>query len=158
MIEVEHFYGLHQGGTKDYHLYLFTKRGERSGLLIKRWGKAGTDGQVKVELGGKVQLDKELKERSSRGYSMTRENGSSGSFPDAIHAMSMLPRAHQRAVSNAQLSIIDPNRFSAGDSSAYDPLSGARAASIQQVQQTKDQQDDADSMAALQSHPHFGMF
>lgn len=161
MIEVTHFYGVHQGGTKDYHLYYFTMKGDGRGLLVKRWGKLGADGQAKIEMGGTSTLNAALNDRSKSGYDMrniTTGAEASGTYADVASAIAMLPRAHQRAFSNAQLSILDPTTYSSSDKSAFDPLAAARADQAKVVQVSQDEIDKASSHEELKSNPMFGMF
>lgn len=63
---------VHKGGTKAYHL-LSIINATGQGVLVKRWGKVSSFGQIKVELYLNAMttenaLEAALRERSSRGY------------------------------------------------------------------------------------------
>lgn len=68
----------HKGGTKAYFLTLVTNAANES-ILIKRWGKVGATGQLKVEQfgtagPGNAAFSKAQKERESRGYILQKDD------------------------------------------------------------------------------------
>lgn len=173
MIEVTHFYGVHQGGTKDYHLYLLFSKKTGKHIIVKRWGKTGTDGQAKVELGsgdGSTLLDKWLKERASKGYDMRPEPvplaPGKSSYDSAIEALEAnLPRSIARNLTNAQVAKLDPSHAGGSGGSTYDPLAAERARLTEEMQkaaaEAQAQAQAAEKAAAdeiLKSNPLYGMF
>ena len=162
MIEVTHYTGRHEGGTKEYHLSLLFSTATRGALLIKRWGKIGTDGQVKVELAkgtGQEELNKLLRDRSRNGYDMRLVSSNSGRMPDVPTALaSVLPSKLRSAVTAAQAKTLDPNLD-------YDPMRDARnekfgesvQAQLSAVEQKRKARDDEEFLAASQL-PNAGLF
>lgn len=70
----------HRGGTKEYHLVCIQSKDSKSGpsLLIKRWGKKGTWGQVQFIRGNAFEVEDEFtkiqRQKEGRGYDVTSEN------------------------------------------------------------------------------------
>lgn len=62
----------HRSGTKEYHLLLIVNADEGTGILVSRWGKAGTWGQMKSEKGSASDclraFNAKQYEKESRGY------------------------------------------------------------------------------------------
>ena len=61
----------HEGGTKDYHMILLT--GDKKHYLIKRWGKTGRGGTVRIqqmatEMAGVRYIQKTIKSKERKGY------------------------------------------------------------------------------------------
>lgn len=166
MIEVTHYYGVHQGASKDYHVYLFFSKATNATISVKRFGKKDSNGQVKIELvrgNGDVLLDKALKERAKKGYDMRLQPGRQ--FTTAAEALKVLPPQHQRSISNAQLATIDPLNHSAGDKSSHDPIAEQRAGMVAEMQRKAREEQEAQAKAqaeeeqeALKSNPMYGMF
>jgi predicted DNA-binding WGR domain protein len=165
MINVTHFYGVHVENTKDYHLYLFESDTTGRSILVKSWGKRGTNGQCKVEVSasGSSALNKALNERQGKGYDMQRMSMSNGGkFSNVPDALGILPPVHQRSITNAQLSILDNVNFKQSDKSAFDPLAAQRTdmrrAAEDEANQQSRESEKAETQEFLKSNPIFGMF
>lgn len=172
MIEVTHYYGVHQGGTKDYHLYLFASQKTGKHIIIKRWGKTGSDGQSKIELNGgsgEKQLDTWLKERAAKGYDMRRNNSQplgKSSYRTVQEALEdNLPRSVMRSLTNAQVAQLDPDHAGGTGGSAYDPLASQRdkmRSEMERAAKAAEEKREAEERAAsdemLKSNPYYGMF
>lgn len=166
-IEVIHYQGTHMGGTKEYSLYLFSSLEQKRALLVKRWGKVGAEGQVKIEVCktvGNAELTKALSERKSKGYDMRQQ--SMKSYPTAAMALDdTIPASHQRAVWISQLAILEPQQYDASSRAAFDPMQVERdkmrsemerKAAEKRVEEMK--VAHAAEQAELNSNPLFGMF
>jgi predicted DNA-binding WGR domain protein len=165
MFNVTHYYGVHKENTKDYHLYLI-EAPKTGALLVKSWGKRGTTGQCKVELAGNASsgqrlLNQALSERASKGYDMRVMTVSGGgAYSDLAAALAVLPAAHQRSITNAQLSVLDPDSYSQTDKSPFDPLKAQREDMVRKAerQDTTSAAEKAEADQILKSNPIFGMF
>lgn len=172
MIEVTHFYGVHQGGTKKYHLYLFHSPTTGNYLLAKRWGKVGTEGQVKIEalgLAGKRSLNKALNEQQSSGYDMRLDETLSKAYGSVVEALQVIPLKHRSAFYINQLAHLDPVRYSKDSRDMNDPLKDERDAkfgeSVREATEAAEAARKATALleaeqeaAELKSNPFFGMF
>lgn len=162
MIEVTHYYGIHQGGTKDYHLYLLSSLATNKHILVKRWGKTGSEGQSKLEMGmglGDKALDKALNERKNSGYDMRPQPPMSSYASIKLAIENALPRSIQRTFTNAQLATLDPSHDS--DKSPFDPLAEERDAvrkTLEAAAEAKRLAEEAESEEILKSNPIYGMF
>lgn len=162
-IEVTHYYGVHNGGTKDYHLYHF--RGPKRSLIIKRYGKVGTDGQMlkSDNATGQVSNDafeKLLSERRKKGYDMRRMTQTSARFDSMTDAIKVLPMVHQRMLDNSLIASINGDSIK-GQKGQFDPLAEERAKLVAEMQASAAEQEKANEMAemaALRANPNFGMF
>lgn len=163
MIEVTYFYGVHQGGTKDYHLYLFQSSGHA--LIIRRYGKLGTDGQIMQEgvepKKASAAFNKLLKERSSKGYDMRPQTVTNPKVHTAAEAIALLPRKQQSSITNYHIARLE-GRDPTGERGSYDPLAAERDASIgRELRERAAAEAKAQQLAelnALQSNPNFGIF
>lgn len=168
-IEVTHYYGVHQGGTKDYHVYLFTGPNKDHALLVKRYGKTGTDGQMLYEVfpshkAGHDAFDRMLKERSKKGYDMRRQAMSARERATPEEAIALLPLRHRSSFKNFELQKLVTATGSTV-TGTHDPLAAERAKLVQQLQEeaerdraAKAQQEALAEQQMLQSNPMFGMF
>lgn len=72
MIILQHHHYLHEGGTKDYDLFLLSSVDTSKSVLIKRYGKVKSAGQVLVEIvekeKGYNKFEYENKKRKDRKY------------------------------------------------------------------------------------------
>lgn len=171
MIEVTHYKGVHQGGTKEYSIYLFYSQKTKKALLVRRWGKVGADGQVKVESpdgNGNKALDALLDERRAKGYDMrlaAHLTGTATVYDSVEDALAVLPRQHRRTFYISQLSRLDPDRFDAKLSGNFDPMAGDRDKVRQELEDARAQKEREialreaeESDAILKSNPFYGMF
>lgn len=161
-IDFTHYHGVHQGGTKDYNLYLLSNKalGSKSSLLIKRWGKTGTTGQCKVEVvpgTGEGSLSAALRDREKNGYDMRHQSTSANNI-SIESALSLLPPTHARSVTNAQLAVLDPASFSPSDRSPFDPLAAQRSVEIEKAKKAAAMSEQEEIDAILKANPNFGMF
>jgi predicted DNA-binding WGR domain protein len=163
MIEVTHYYGIHQGGTKDYHLYLLYSKATKKHILVKRWGKTASEGQAKLEMGGgngDAQLNGALKDRAKSGYDMRSQTLIGQEFPTVVAAFdAVLPKSVQRAFSNAQIAALDPGHDA--NKAAFDPLADQREEmrkKLEEAAEAKRAADEAEGDAILKSNPIYGMF
>lgn len=166
MFELTHFNGVHQGGTKEYSLYVIFSRKTSKSLLIKRWGKTGADGQMKIEVqnnDGSAALDKELNERRKKGYDMRKK--ATTSFPSVRAVLEELPRTHRRSFFNNQLAHLDPETYDLTDRKSFDPMQTERDQMREKMEAEAKKQAEVEAKAAaaaeqdeLKSHPNFGMF
>lgn len=168
-IEVTHYRGVHQGGTKEYSLILFFSPKTKRALLVKRWGKVNADGQVKIETctgTGDAELNKALSERSGKGYDMQLDKGLTGPHPTVDEAIEKsLARSHRSSFYKNQLALLDPKSFSTDDRKAYDPFEADRAAARESAEAKARAEQEAAAAAqraadeaAMESNPIFGMF
>ena len=73
--EVEIIQFDHQGGTKNYHFIIFRDHDKNEGRFVKRWGKVGSKGQFKDDIGPMTMdelgrsVEKESRNRQKKGYS-----------------------------------------------------------------------------------------
>lgn len=163
MIEVTHYYGIHQGGTKDYHLYLLHSKMTKKHILVKRWGKTGSKGQSKLEMGagsGQSQIDTALKDRAKSGYDMRHQPLREKEFSTVVAAFeAVLPKSIQRAFSNAQIAALDPGHNA--NKASFDPLAEQREEmrkKLEEAAEAKRLAEEAESDAILKSNPIYGMF
>jgi predicted DNA-binding WGR domain protein len=160
--KVTHYYGVHQGGTKDFHIYVITGPNEKHGLVIRRFGKTSTDGQSKVDVvnshaATKTMLDKLLKERAKNGYDMRFNAQTSGNFDTANEALSVMPVRHQSNLAQFYVEKLtaEPSSSVTG---TYDPLANERANVLQEALADRLARESAEEAEALKSNPMFGMF
>ncbi|NKX37665.1 WGR domain-containing protein [Rhodobacteraceae bacterium R_SAG4] len=165
MFSLTHYQGVHQGGTKEYSLYLIENTSTGKSLLVKRWGKLGADGQIKIEqtTGKADALNTALKERMGKGYDM-RSQGLK-TFQTVKDALQVLPRSHQRSFFNNQLHHLDPDNFSLSERGSFDPMADERDKLRAQMEAQAAQEKEAQAKAAaeaeraeLENNPLFGMF
>lgn len=66
----------HRSGTKEYHLLSIENRDTGNSIIVTRWGKTSTWGQLKVERGSRSQVEKiwnaKTHEKEKGGYEQTR--------------------------------------------------------------------------------------
>jgi predicted DNA-binding WGR domain protein len=170
MIEVTYFRGEHQGGTKEYHLYVFRARKTGKALLVKRWGKIGADGQVKVERIGREDdaFDKALKERAAKGYDMRRQtlpSSASGVVESVNAALLILPISTRRSFFNSDLAHLDPDTYDATARGTYDPMASDRDKLRAEMEAKAREEAEAERRAEelaeaehMKSNPFYGMF
>lgn len=168
MIKLTHYYGVHHGGTKDYSLYKFYSDTTSSFILIKRWGKVGVDGQVKIEFGlnsGESQFDVALKDRAKSGYDMRATEKNGQSFSTIDKAVSVLPLVHQRALTNKMLNALDPTHSTKFATTQFDPNQADRdqvRAELERAQrealESEQRKEQEEMNSVLLSNPNYGMF
>lgn len=164
MIETTIYKGVHQSGTKEYWLYFFQSTGTKNALLVRRWGKAGAEGQAKSEtfLGDKAnrRFNAALKDRESNGYRMERMRGIEPELQLSItDAIEVVPPRHQSNIYLRDLNTVDPTVRGSGG--FYDPLATKREELVENIRQTNEEiaaQAKVADLQEMQTLPTFGMF
>lgn len=77
-ISFDQFYMIHEGGTKEYRIIFLSNLDNGNSLVIRRFGKIGTWGQVKVDMFSSVSIaDGEvsglIKSKTGRGYQFKKD-------------------------------------------------------------------------------------
>lgn len=68
----------HRGGSKEYHLLAVTNHDTGKGVIVNRWGKVGSWGQMKTERKTATRVNNmlfdKIREKEARGYISTSTN------------------------------------------------------------------------------------
>lgn len=161
----------HKGGTKEYHLHEIVDLANNRSVLIKRWGKVGSFGQIKVEYGDIAAMSEIViaitRDKRANGYDIStkmeeREATSFADLPGKV-GRALFPKIGKEA-----LSFIDPDADVSGMREADQPdfdEDGNRLAKAARVPSPTYEQLEV--AAAIErekerkldeNHPNFGLF
>ena len=88
MIEITKMTFTHDGGTKNYDIFLVKCPETSMGAVIRRWGKIGSFGQVKCDVFTDTAAQRDFvtqtKKRAARGYNETESRAYSFATADEV--------------------------------------------------------------------------
>lgn len=152
----------HRGGTKEYHLLSVRNTTTGKAILVTRWGKTGTWGQMKTEKGTETDVsrafDAKFDEKSGRGYRITNEkNASAANADEAQHIIGI---TYWPQIGAANLEHVLPGVDTTG-------VREAKPATWKETKDGKWERDDKpehsmptkeDEIAEAKANPNWGLF
>lgn len=161
----------HRGGTKDYTFYFF-QTADNKALIVKRWGKVGSQGQFQVHKYNDVgQAQKDFatfqSERLRKGY--TRELAIPSAISDANGAKTAVGRFNVAPIGADAWTHIDPSFDTTGMKPADPPTrdeegnflgrpATRRVPIDEEATRLAAEAKAAEERKELESHPLFGKF